>query len=132
MQATNRSTDVITAGSPRVRGRMIYIPYVSSKGVLITIGGATGTASNLNLGPSFDLVVCLLYTDYIYTVSMNEVNIFDLTSLSNPDSITTSNGWYTQSITGSVPDPRVDFCIVLATAPDKSSFNIYMYGGKTL
>jgi hypothetical protein len=60
---------------------------------------------------------------------MNQVNIFDVSSLSSPDSSSSSNGWYTQTIAGTVPDPRIDFCLVLASAPDNSSFNIYMYGG---
>jgi hypothetical protein len=60
---------------------------------------------------------------------MNAVNIFDVSSLASPDSSSSSNGWYTQTIAGTAPDPRIDFCLVLASAPDNSSFNIYMYGG---
>jgi hypothetical protein len=40
----------MTDGSPRVRGGMVYIPDLASKGVLVTVGGATGSLSNLNLG----------------------------------------------------------------------------------
>jgi hypothetical protein len=70
-------------------------------------------------------------SDTSSVVNMNQVNIFDVASVSSPNSGSSSNGWYTQTITGTVPDPRVDFCLVLASAPDNSSFNIYMYGGTT-
>jgi hypothetical protein len=39
----------MTNGNPRVRGGLIYIPGLASKGVLVMVGGATGS-SNLNLG----------------------------------------------------------------------------------
>jgi len=109
--ATNISTDVITDGYSRVRGGMIYIPGLASKGVLATVGGATGSSSNLNL------------------VNMNQINIFDVAAAFGTVSSSSSDGWYTQTITGTVPDPRVDFCMVLASAPDNSSYNVYMYGG---
>ena len=62
---------------------------------------------------------------------MTQVNIFDVdyaVALSSEGR--SGSGWYTQTITGEdVPAPRVDFCVVVASAPDGSSFNIYMYGG---
>lgn len=59
---------------------------------------------------------------------MDQVNIFDVASA--PDSQSDDDGWYTQTITGEAPAPRVDFCLVVAPAPDNSSFNIHMYGGR--
>jgi hypothetical protein len=60
---------------------------------------------------------------------MDQVNIFDVSTVLN-NTNSTADGWYTQTITGTVPQPRVDFCLVLASAPDNSSHNIYMYGGR--
>ena len=60
---------------------------------------------------------------------MSEVNIFDVEAVTTTESIP-GGGWYTQTITGEAPPSRVDFCVVVVSAPDNSSFNIYMYGGK--
>lgn len=61
---------------------------------------------------------------------MSQVNIFDVASAFNPASANSNNGWYTQTITGVAPNPRVDFCVGTVVAPDESSFNIHVYGGK--
>lgn len=108
--ATNRSTDTITNGRARVRGGMIYVPKLGPNGVLVTVGGATQSFGTLNMVP------------------MNQVNIFDVSTVLGTAN-NTSDGWYTQTITGTAPESRVDFCLVLASAPDNSSHNIYMYGG---
>lgn len=64
------------------------------------------------------------------TVKMSQVSVFDVESAFNSTSAKSNNGWYTQTIVGLAPDPRVDFCVVMISAPDESSFNIHMYGGK--
>jgi hypothetical protein len=61
-------------------------------------------------------------------VPLQIVDILDVGSLSNastPDGI-----WYKQKTTGVIPKPRLDACVVVASAPDNSSHNIYMYGGR--
>ncbi|TAQ85422.1 hypothetical protein B7494_g6243 [Chlorociboria aeruginascens] len=108
--ARNISTDSITNGQPRIRGGMIAVPKLGPNGILVTIGGATQNSNSLNL------------------IDMNQVNIFDISAITG-NSTGTDDGWYTQIISGNVPQPRVDFCLVLASAPDNSSHNIYMYGG---
>ncbi|KAI0540586.1 hypothetical protein GGR58DRAFT_498938 [Xylaria digitata] len=110
--ASNRSTDIITNGNPRTRGGIVYIADVGSSGILVSLGGATGNG------------------DYLQPVLMNAAHIYDVNSTLDPDSTTSSNGWWTQTIDGEVPSPRVDFCTVVVSAPDKSSFNIHMYGGE--
>jgi hypothetical protein len=62
---------------------------------------------------------------------MEQINIFDVSKITSPSSTSgaAEDGWSSQVITGTVPEPRVDFCLVLASAPDNSSLNIYMYGG---
>ncbi|KAF2964582.1 hypothetical protein GQX73_g8986 [Xylaria multiplex] len=109
--ALNRSTEIITSGNPRARGGMVYIPDIGSNGILISLGGATG------------------HGDSLQPVLMNMVYIYDVNSTLGPDSTTSSNGWWTQTIDGAVPSPRVDFCTVVVSAPDRSSFNIHLYGG---
>ncbi|KAJ8114875.1 hypothetical protein ONZ43_g4798 [Nemania bipapillata] len=109
--AANRSTDVITNGNPRARGGMVYIADIGSSGILVSLGGATGNGDSLQ------------------PVLMNTLYIYDVSSTSTPDSTTSNNGWWPQICDGETPDPRVDFCTVVVSAPDKSSFNIYLYGG---
>lgn len=63
---------------------------------------------------------------------MTEIDVFDISSIYN---ISTPDGiWYKQNATNhnatDVPSPRVDFCLVVASAQDSSSHNIYMYGGR--
>ncbi|RYC64172.1 hypothetical protein CHU98_g2053 [Xylaria longipes] len=107
----NGSTDIITSDNPRTRGGMVYIADVGSKGILVSLGGATGNG------------------DSIQPVLMTTLYIYDVNSTLSPDSSTSNNGWWTQTVDGEAPSPRVDFCTVVVSAPDKSSFNIYLYGG---
>ncbi|KAI0869708.1 hypothetical protein GGS24DRAFT_511673 [Hypoxylon argillaceum] len=109
--ASNRSTDVITSDKPRTRGGMVFIADVGSSGILVSLGGATGIGDSLQL------------------VLMNSLDIYDVNSTLSPNSADSSNGWWTQTVDGEVPSPRVDFCAVVVSAPDKSSFNIHLYGG---
>ena len=51
---------------------------------------------------------------------MNNINVYDIATSS----------WYTQSTSGAYPKIRVSPCAVAAVAPDGSSINIYMFGGK--
>ena len=55
---------------------------------------------------------------------MNSVEVFDVGSieLDEPNGI-----WYSQSTSGSVPAPRVDPCLVVAAAPDNSSYNMFVF-----
>jgi hypothetical protein len=54
----------------------------------------------------------------------------DLTTLDVYD-IATSQ-WYHQQTTGNAPSVRVNPCAVIASAPDASSFQIYLFGGQNL
>jgi Kelch motif len=56
---------------------------------------------------------------------MDSINIFDVASL-----YTGEGQWYKQVASGTIPPPRVDFCAVSVASPDKSSHNIYIYGGR--
>lgn len=53
---------------------------------------------------------------------MNIIDVYDIAS----------STWYKQSTSGATPPIRVDPCVVVAAAPDGSSFNVYLYGGQNL
>ena len=54
---------------------------------------------------------------------MNEVGVFDVASLHNTSA--PDGNWYIQNATGTdVPRPRVDFCLLVASAADLSSHNM--------
>ena len=60
----------------------------------------------------------------------NDTFVNDLSTLDVYD-IATSE-WYHQETTGEAPSVRVNPCAVTASAPDASSFQIYLYGGQNL
>ena len=58
----------------------------------------------------------------LHQVPMNEIDIFDVSSYY--DTSVPAGTWYKQTTSGPTPDPRVDFCAVVASAPDGSSQNM--------
>lgn len=88
---------------------MIYVGDLGTDGVIIHVGGATGTPDRPSLVP------------------MDSVRVWDVSFLNSTS--TTTDGWYKQDVSGTAPEVRVDFCLASATSPDKSSTNIFMYGG---
>ncbi|KAK2797437.1 hypothetical protein FQN51_008470 [Onygenales sp. PD_10] len=113
--ARNISTDLVVADYPRTRGKMAYLPGAGEKGILAILGGSSKHAEDNSDKTTGQYV------------PMDEVIIFDINSLYNGD----NNGtWYKQKVTGAIPEPRIDFCLVAISAPDNSSHNIYMYGGR--
>ncbi|KAF2812788.1 uncharacterized protein BDZ99DRAFT_495966 [Mytilinidion resinicola] len=101
---------------PRAGGSMGYVPGLGRSGILVALGGAYRNQS----GPGpFKAQTLATY---------DTVDVFDIASyLETP---ATNGTWYTQATTGSIPPPRIDSCVVLASAPDNSSHNIYLYGGR--
>lgn len=53
------------------------------------------------------------------------MNIIDVYDIAN-------STWYKQATTGTPPSIRVNPCSVVFSAPDFSSFQVYLYGGQTL
>ena len=88
---------------------MIYVGDLGTDGIIIHVGGATYESDSLSL------------------VAMDSVRVFDVSFLN--DTSAGGDGWFKQDIYDTVPDSRVDFCLALTTAPDKTSTNIWMYGG---
>ncbi|OCL04949.1 hypothetical protein AOQ84DRAFT_106417 [Glonium stellatum] len=92
---------------PRAEGVMVYLP-VSDRGMLVYFGGL-----QFPHGPG----------NYTATgVPMSEIHLYDIVS----------GKWYTQTATGNVPDMRRRFCAGAAWAQDRSSYNIYLYGGASM
>ncbi|KAJ5730757.1 cell wall anchored protein [Penicillium malachiteum] len=113
-EAVNISTSSLT-NYPRAMGGLVSLPNIGSKGIMVSMGGVTKSADNSNL------------SDNGTYVSFDSVDFFDIASINTTNS---SVNWYTQSTTGDIPAPRTDFCVIAASAPDNSSHNIYLYGGK--
>ncbi|CAO2658822.1 Nn.00g065450.m01.CDS01 [Neocucurbitaria sp. VM-36] len=86
----------------RAEGQLIFLP-ASDKGVLIYFGGIEDPFHN---GSSL-------------AANMTLIHIYDIAS----------GRWYSQTASGDVPLSRRQSCADVTWADDKSSFNIYMYGG---
>jgi hypothetical protein len=113
--ATNLSTSLVVGDLPRTRGILEYVPGIGTNGILIALGGSYKRTDELDSNEIESLV------------PMTEISVFDISSYhrnaSNPQ-------WYKQNATGSIPQPRVEFCSVMISAPDNSSHNIHIYGGR--
>lgn len=100
----------------RANAELVWVP-VSKSGVLVAVGGVINpvelwrtsklndsqTAESKRISPTF----------------METVSVYDVDS----------HKWYLQNTTGDIPGQLTQFCSVLASAPDNSSHNIYIYGG---
>ncbi|KAF2994161.1 hypothetical protein E8E13_000671 [Curvularia kusanoi] len=88
------------SGLGRAEGTLHYIS-AGKRGSLIYFGGVE------------DSTVGRAYSN------MSEIRVFDIDS----------RRWYTQVADGDVPQMRRGFCAGLTWAADRSSYNIYMFGG---
>lgn len=61
-------------------------------------------------------------TESSFTNDMSTLDVYDIAS----------SQWYHQQTTGTAPGVRVNPCAVVASAPDASSFNLYLFGGQNL
>ncbi|KAH3917053.1 hypothetical protein HBH56_051690 [Parastagonospora nodorum] len=89
-------------GIGRAEGQMVYLP-VSDNGLLIYFGGIEDPYHNGSHNAA----------------SMSKIHIYDINS----------GKWYSQTATGDVPAARRQFCAGVTWPDDRSSFNIYLYGG---
>ncbi|KAI0395842.1 hypothetical protein F5Y17DRAFT_167977 [Xylariaceae sp. FL0594] len=91
----------------RADGVLVYVPGWGSGGILLGLGG--GVVTDHDTTDAFS--------------SMDTIDVYDIAS----------SQWYHQETSGSEkPQVRVNPCAVVFSAPDASSFNIYMYGGQNL
>ncbi|XP_044715694.1 kelch motif domain-containing protein [Hirsutella rhossiliensis] len=89
--------------NPRAEGAMVWIPAGDTYGLLVYMGGIVSPYGNGTAAPQ----------------PLDKVFVFDAAG----------NSWSIQTATGEIPQNRRQFCIDVAWAPDRSSFNIYLWGG---
>ncbi|RVX66076.1 hypothetical protein B0A52_10010 [Exophiala mesophila] len=99
----------------RANAELVWVP-VSERGVLVAVGG-------------------VIEPEEIWARGLNESQQEESRAQS-PEFMTSvpvydiaSQEWYLQNTTGEAPGQLTQFCSVLATAQDSSSYNIYIYGG---
>ncbi|KAJ1333996.1 Rab9 effector protein [Microdochium nivale] len=90
----------------RADGTLVYVPGWGLMGILLGLGG--GVVTNHESEDAF--------------ASMSTIDVYDIKT----------SEWYLQETHGEAPRVRVNPCSVVFSAPDASSFNIYMYGGQNL
>ncbi|KAJ3571237.1 hypothetical protein NPX13_g5448 [Xylaria arbuscula] len=91
----------------RADGVLVYVPGWGPGGILLGLGG--GVTTDNDTADAF--------------ASMTTIDVYDIAS----------SQWYHQKTSGDeIPQVRVNPCAVVFSAPDASSFNIYMYGGQNL
>ena len=73
-------------------------------------------------GPMGVLIGLAGGTEYDFTHDLSTLDVYDIAS----------SEWYHQQTTGEAPGVHVNPCTVIASAPDASSFQIYLFGGQNL
>jgi hypothetical protein len=86
----------------RAEGAMLFLP-VSDAGLLVYIGGVLDPRRNGSFVPA----------------PMEVVHVFDIATAT----------WYAQRASGDIPPARRRFCADATWPDDRTSFNIYAYGG---
>jgi hypothetical protein len=89
-----------------------YFPE-RADGVLVFIPG---------WGPSGVLIGLAGGTEFDFTHDLSVLDVYDIAT----------SQWFHQQTTGEAPGVRVNPCAVIASAPDASSFQIYLFGGQNL
>ncbi|RYO89253.1 hypothetical protein DL764_008609 [Monosporascus ibericus] len=90
----------------RADGVLVYVPGWGPNGILLGLGG--GSVGDQETTDAF--------------ASMTTIDVYDIRT----------SEWYHQETQAEAPRVRVNPCAVVFSAPDASSFNIYMYGGQNL
>ncbi|KAK6078523.1 Kelch repeat-containing protein-like protein 5 [Seiridium cupressi] len=85
----------------RAEGAMVYLP-ASDGGLLVYFGGIQDPGNGSITGQPMD-----------------EIFVFDMAS----------SRWYKQVANGDIPGMRARFCAGVTWAEDRSSYNVYLYGG---
>ena len=82
-------------------------------GVLVFVPGWGDSGVLIGLGGG---------TEFVFSNDFSTLDVYDIAN----------STWYHQQTRGDPPNVRVNPCAVIASAPDASSFNIYVYGGQNL
>ncbi|KAF2745613.1 hypothetical protein M011DRAFT_405844 [Sporormia fimetaria CBS 119925] len=86
----------------RAEGAMVYLP-ASNGGLLIYFGGVEDQEQN----------------GTVTAANMSTIHVYDVIA----------ERWYKQAAVGTVPEARRQFCAGASWADDRSSYNIYLFGG---
>ncbi|KAK4226733.1 hypothetical protein QBC38DRAFT_365818 [Podospora fimiseda] len=102
---TEGGLQVHDAFSERADAVLVFVPGWGDRGVLIGLAGGSVQNDEENF--------------------IDDLEILDVYDIAHSQ-------WYHQKTTGERPTVRVNLCAVTASAPDASSFQIYVYGGQNL
>lgn len=111
----NVSTGITPGSNPISRAKVAYVPELGGKGILVIIGGSSRNVLENN------------GSDIGTMAPMDKVTVFDIASIDNGG----AGRWYEQQTSGDSPSGRVDHCVVASSAPDNSSHQIIVYGGRS-
>lgn len=100
--------------SGRANAELVWIP-TADRGLLVALGGVVDPAWVYSPDWSGRADGSARRS----STFMSNVSVYDIESRT----------WYTQPTTGEVPPQLTRFCSVVAAAKDRSSFNVYIYGG---
>lgn len=119
---TFSNTSIDASIAPRAGASMVFLP-VGDKGILVVLGGVSvfDPVWMVGFGVRDKYDTNALKTQAAASQKLlHTIDIYDIAA----------QKWYSQNTTGSVPtQPISAACAVAATAGDKSSHNIYFYGG---
>ncbi|KAK6354018.1 hypothetical protein TWF730_008438 [Orbilia blumenaviensis] len=117
----NRTTTSLPDSQKRMGAALGYLP-IGTAGAIIGIGGTLENDEIREIGNVSNIATENFDPDDINFTPMQSVWIMDLDT----------RKWYSQSTFGTyIPESRMEHCIAIASAPDFSSHNIYMFGGST-
>jgi hypothetical protein len=102
-KVANVSDTGSSTGTAVQYGRLIHVPNFGSEGIVVQLGGDIWGKDD----PGFDSLI-----------SFNTVQIQDIST----------GSWYSQTTTGSQPEPRKEFCVAGAASNNKT-YEILVYAG---
>ncbi|KAF2688678.1 hypothetical protein K458DRAFT_292990 [Lentithecium fluviatile CBS 122367] len=117
--AKNISITGMTDNQPRIGSALQYAPGIGTNGILVALGGRV-----------FDGKRKISSREKGRLLDFSTVDVFDINSYLKNSQSNGNGTWYSQRTSGTVPEPRIDFCTIITSAPDNSSHNIWVYGGQ--
>ncbi|EWC44800.1 hypothetical protein DRE_06438 [Drechslerella stenobrocha 248] len=121
LRTLNRTTAGLPDSQKRAGAALGFLP-IGTEGAIIGIGGTLENDKIRETGNVTNIPRDSFRSSDISLSPMQRVWIMDLAT----------RKWYSQSTFGQyIPDNRMEHCIAVASAPDNSSHNIYMFGGSS-
>lgn len=118
---------------PIIDPNLVYLD-AGTEGILVVIGGQTESNGVLDMVNSMDF---MNHQELTYAQTpMDKIYIYDIASGARTVQATTDQKGHTNHSYGGydtygvgIPNRRYGMCSVLGIAPDRSSYNIYVFGG---